>query len=644
MIFKLGNTSYLTPFSQPKVAVKANAGYFDKPQPLTIVKLDDPAVTDTSLQDIIARYTTHDDVFTTDFLVTLYIYSPKGCMKFSPSAVSYLSSIHLKVLFVDQNCTSLPELDGASFNVSIIRDNSLGHQSPPGPYIATSSNDTTVEISKIYRLYEDFYEGFVNGGYPAEDSPGAYRLLEYLNPEFAHPMIPVPSRIHYWDDNRPLAGERVGVKDIYDVRGLTTTKGSISWYKIATESEDNGPAIERLIELGAVIVGKQKTSQFASAADPWDWDDVHPPFNPRGDGYLTCSASSAGGACSIAAYEWLDYAIGSDTGQSVRRPAAVSGIFGNRPSQGLMNTDGVMPISFSTDTLGILCRDPHKWAHFARHWYTPALYQNESMTHLPPLSSEESSGRFPTRLLYTVDYLPLPNPQAEGILQSFIHRLQTEFNMTVHEFNFKKSIEATGVTGVANETQLLSQLKVLWTYNQLQNFSKPFLQEYAAQFDGEYPPMDAAHRTYFREAGPTAQQHADALKLRRTASDIWQNRVFGNSNTTCSESILLYDIGSGGIPSFREYSLNETPGAAFLAQAGTNGTGGNICAFFGCVDVTVPIGQVPYYSNTTFQVEYVPVAVSMVARRGCDRMLFDFLEKAADAGIISTVRTGRLAF
>jgi Asp-tRNA(Asn)/Glu-tRNA(Gln) amidotransferase A subunit family amidase len=45
---------------------------------------------------------------------------------------------------------------------------------------------------------------------------------------------------------------------------------------------------------------------------------------------LTCSASSSGGGCSIAAYKWLDYAIGSDTGSSMRRPAAVSGTYGQR--------------------------------------------------------------------------------------------------------------------------------------------------------------------------------------------------------------------------------------------------------------------------------------------------------------------------
>jgi len=66
------------------------------------------------------------------------------------------------------------------------------------------------------------------------------------------------------------------------------------------------------IDLGGVIVGKFKTAQFAAGENPWNWIDVHYPFNPRGDGYLTCSGSSSGGGCAIAAYDWLDFAVGTE--------------------------------------------------------------------------------------------------------------------------------------------------------------------------------------------------------------------------------------------------------------------------------------------------------------------------------------------
>src|SRR5687767_15981396 len=80
-----------------------------------------------------------------------------------------------------------------------------------------------------------------------------------------------------------------------------------------------------------------------------DWVSQLAPFNPRGDGYQDPSSSSSGAGASIAAYEWLDIAIGSDTGGSIRGPAGVQGLFGNRPSTGLVSLDNVMPLSRSEE-------------------------------------------------------------------------------------------------------------------------------------------------------------------------------------------------------------------------------------------------------------------------------------------------------
>lgn len=78
-------------------------------------------------------------------------------------------------------------------------------------------------------------------------------------------------------------------------------------------SKTSAPAIQELIAKGAVIVGKTKTVQFASGESPMDWIDYHCPFNPRGDGYFTASGSSTGSAAGLAAYDWLDITIGTDS-------------------------------------------------------------------------------------------------------------------------------------------------------------------------------------------------------------------------------------------------------------------------------------------------------------------------------------------
>jgi len=90
-------------------------------------------------------------------------------------------------------------------------------------------------------------------------------------------------------------------------------------------------------------------------------------------------------------------------------------------------------------------------------------------------------------------------------------------------------------------------------------------------------------------------------------------------------------------------------------------TGANICPIFGCADFTIPIGQVPYFSNVTFHEEMVPVTINMVSdssprislpfsdfrqvvKRGCDFVLYNMIERLADEGVLKTVKTGRTAF
>lgn len=178
--------------------------------------------------------------------------------------------------------------------------------------------------------------------------------------------IPVPSRLYFppQTTEKPLSGMRVAVKDIYDIRGLVTGVGSKAYTSFHETSPQTAPVIENLIDAGAVIVGKTKTVQFASGMASRDWIDYQCPFNPRGDGYLDPGCSSTGSAAAIAGYEWLDFAIGSDSRRiltspppnlkgltlssglgSMVGPAAACGVFGIRPSKGLLSNEGALAVS-----------------------------------------------------------------------------------------------------------------------------------------------------------------------------------------------------------------------------------------------------------------------------------------------------------
>jgi hypothetical protein len=184
---------------------------------------------------------------------------------------------------------------------------------PSGPYfleIATGS------LHPIYRLYDDFAGAFTQ---PLLQTPGGtFQPLSAQIPGSASLTVGVPSRLYFTKTvEKPLAGVRIGVKDIYQLAGVKNSNGNRAWYNLYPVNEVTGTAVQRLIDAGAQIVGSQKPSQFANGESATaDWVDYHSPFNPRGDGYQDPSSSSSGAGASIASYAWLDAALGSDAGQS----------------------------------------------------------------------------------------------------------------------------------------------------------------------------------------------------------------------------------------------------------------------------------------------------------------------------------------
>lgn len=126
----------------------------------------------------------------------------------------------------------------------------------------------------------------------------------------------------------------------------------------------------------------------------------------------------------------------------------------------------------------------------------------------------------------------------------------------------------------------------------------------------------------------------------------WENNILTGDPRTCSDSLFIYDIGTGGYPSYREDALNSRPNASrlFTTPDHTIVHGALLCPIFGCADFTIPIGQVPYISAVSKKMEMVPVSINMVIRRGCDSVVFDMIKKLADRGLLQVVDTGEEGF
>jgi len=149
----------------------------------------------------------------------------------------------------------------------------------------------------------------------------------------------------------PLWGVPVSVKDVIDVAGTRTTAASeILRENVATR---DAVVVQRLRAAGAIVLGKLNLHEFAYGAlttsphfgathNPWALDRI-------------CGGSS-GGSGAAAAADLAAGTLGTDTAGSIRIPAAFCGVTGHRPTTGLVSNDGVVPVSWTFDTVGPIAR------------------------------------------------------------------------------------------------------------------------------------------------------------------------------------------------------------------------------------------------------------------------------------------------
>lgn len=146
----------------------------------------------------------------------------------------------------------------------------------------------------------------------------------------------------------PLAGVPVALKDLIEHEGRVTTAGS-SFY--AEMADDTAPCVARLEQAGAVIVGRTNLHEWAFGfnSENEHWGAVRNPWDPA-----TSAGGSSGGSGAAVAAGISPIAIGTDTGGSVRVPAALCGTYGLKVTHGAVPLEGVFPLVPSIDTVGPL--------------------------------------------------------------------------------------------------------------------------------------------------------------------------------------------------------------------------------------------------------------------------------------------------
>jgi amidase len=154
--------------------------------------------------------------------------------------------------------------------------------------------------------------------------------------------------------NGPLCELTFGLKDIFDVSGHRTGFGSPDWFATHSEASTTATVARMLLEAGATLVGKTHTEEMAFSLTG---ENAHygTPLNPAAP-HRVPGGSSSGSAAAVAG-RLVDFAIGSDTGGSVRAPASFCGIYGIRPTHGRISLDGACPLAPIFDTVGWFARD-----------------------------------------------------------------------------------------------------------------------------------------------------------------------------------------------------------------------------------------------------------------------------------------------
>lgn len=157
----------------------------------------------------------------------------------------------------------------------------------------------------------------------------------------------------------PLDGLTFALKDLFHVAGVPTAAGSPAWLASHPVPSENAPVVDMLLGAGARLVGKTHTDEMAWSLNG---ENHHygTPVNPAAPGRIPGGSSS--GSAAATAGGLVDFAIGSDTGGSVRLPASYCGLIGLRPTHARISIDGAVPLAPSYDTAGWFARDAETFA------------------------------------------------------------------------------------------------------------------------------------------------------------------------------------------------------------------------------------------------------------------------------------------
>ena len=210
-----------------------------------------------------------------------------------------------------------------------------------------------------------------------------------------------------------LAGLTFAAKDLFDIAGHVTGAGNPDWLALHAPASRTAPVVQRLVDGGANMIGKTHTDELSRGILG---ENAHygTPINPKAPGRVP-GGSSSGSAAAVAG-GLVDFALGTDTGGSVRIPASFCGIFGIRPTHGRLPLEGVVGQAPSYDTVGWFARDANLLARIGEVLFGLDLRQAQR----------------PRHVIVATDAFAIAEPATAAALASVVERITTAVGSSEH--------------------------------------------------------------------------------------------------------------------------------------------------------------------------------------------------------------------
>jgi amidase len=178
----------------------------------------------------------------------------------------------------------------------------------------------------------------------------------------AHAFVPYPDAPVARASTGPLADLSFAAKDLFDVAGYPTGGGNPIVLAMSGIKTRTAPTVQKLLDAGARFAGKTVTDELAFSMNG---NNAHFGAPINGGAPLRITGGSSSGSASAVSSSLCDFALGTDTGGSVRAPANHCGLYGLRPTHGRVSLEGALDLAPSFDTCGWFARDIGTFARVA---------------------------------------------------------------------------------------------------------------------------------------------------------------------------------------------------------------------------------------------------------------------------------------